>query len=176
MSSVPLLLKSLVEHDVSPSIHWTLDCPTRGVVILDVMVGQDASDAPLHWRAGDWTKPPLDLRLSDAGSVENIQFVFQDKSVGSGQVALPSKSEIGLPTFDVRAWPEGRYVDARIAVRTSRLPSGELYAAIGEGQPERSLSVTSGPRFGFDSSDHLVGIALGPLTAGEWQVVEASAP
>lgn len=46
-------------------------------------VGQDASDAPLHWRAGDWSKPPLDVRLSDVGAVESIQFVFQDESVNA---------------------------------------------------------------------------------------------
>jgi len=173
---VSLLLKSLVEPAEAPAIHWTLNCPTRGVVILDVAVGQDASDAPLHWRAGDWSKPPLDVRLSDVGAVESIQFVFQDESVNAGEVVMPAEVEVGLPTFDVGEWPADRYSDARVDVRTLRLPSGELYAAIGDGQPERSVSVTWGLRFGFDSSDQLVGIALGPLTADEWQLVEASAP
>jgi hypothetical protein len=176
VSEVPLLLKSLVEPAEASPIRWTLDCPTRGVVILDVAVGQSASDAPLHWRAGDWTKPPLDVRLSDVGAVESIQFVFQDESVEAGNVVPPPEAEIGLPTFDVREWPEDRYSDARVAVKTLRLPSGELYAAIGDRQAERAVSVTWGLRFDFDSADQLVGIALGPLTGDEWQLVDASAP
>ncbi len=173
MSSAHLLLQSLVEPDETAAIRWTLDCPARGVVTLDVAVGQETSGAPLHWRAGDWTKPPLDLRLSASGSVESIQFVFQDEAVAPGESVLPSRSEIGSPTFDVTTWPEDRYVDARLPVRTFRLATGELYAAIGEGRPERSMSVTCGLRFGFDSSDQLVGIALGPLTDDEWRMVDA---
>ncbi len=176
MSSVPLLLKSLVEPAEAPAIRWTLDCPTRGVVILDVAVGQGASEAPLHWRAGDWSKPPLDVRLSDIGAVESIQFVFQDESVDVGEVVMPAEAEVGLPTFDVGEWPAGRYSDARVDVRMLRLPSGELYAAIGDGQPKRAVSATWGLRFGLDASDQMGGIALGPLTADEWQLVEASAP
>lgn len=176
MSSAHLRLQSLVEPDDAAAIRWTLDCPARRVVILDVEVGQETSGAPLHWRAGDWTKPPLDLRLSASGSVESIQFVFQDEAVEPGESVLPSRSEIGSPIFDVAKWPEGRYVDARLLVKTFRLPSGELYAAIGEGRPERSVSVTRGLRFGFDSSDQLVGVALGPLTDDEWRMVEASTP
>lgn len=176
MSSVPLRLRSLVEPAEAPRIHWTLDCPTRGVVILDVAVGQGASDAPLHWRAGDWTKPPLDVQLSDVGAVEGIQFVFQDEAVDVGEVVMPADAEVGLPTFDVGQWPADRYTDAHVEVRTVRLQSGELYAAIGNSQLERVVSVTWGLRLGFDSSDQLAGIALGPLTTEEWQVVEASAP
>jgi hypothetical protein len=114
--------------------------------------------------------------LSDAGSVESIQFVFQDEVVDRGEVILPPLSEIGLPTFDVREWSESRYLDARLVVKTLRLSTGELYAAIGEGDLKRSVSVTWGLRFGFDASNQLVGITLGPLTDDEWQMVEASAP
>jgi hypothetical protein len=81
VSAAPLLFKSLVEPAEAPRIQWSLDCPTRGVVILDVTVGDGASAAPLRWRVGDWAKPPLDVRLGDAGAIESIQFVFQDEPV-----------------------------------------------------------------------------------------------
>ena len=130
------LLKSLAEPKEAPPIKWTIDCPTRGVVFLDVAVVQDASTVPLHWRAGNWTKPPLDLRLNEMGGLESIQFAFQDESVDSGQSSLPDVSEVGLPTFDVHGWPADRYIDVRILVETVRLPSGELYTAIGDAQPQ----------------------------------------
>lgn len=176
MSAMALSLKSLEESTEALQIRWTLDCPARGVVILDAAVGEDASGAPLHWRAGDWKKPPLDIRLSEGGAVESIQFVFQDEVVGAGRDAQPLRTEIGTPIFDVAEWPIERYVDDRVAVTTRRLPSGELYAAIGDDRAERSISVTWGLRFHFSSSDHLVGIVVGPLTADEWQLVDAAAP
>jgi hypothetical protein len=176
MMSAPLVLESLAESSEALAIEWTLDCPTRGIAILDVMVGKDAATPPLHWRAGDWTKPPLDLRLNEAGGVDSIQFVFQDESVDIGEGLLPDGSEGGFPYFDVRQWPPSRYLDARIAVKTMRLPSGELYAAIGTGSPERAITVALGLRFGLDSSAQLVAIALGPLTADEWQLITAAAP
>lgn len=176
MNSMTLMLKSLAEPNEAPPIQWTLDCPTRGVVILDVAIGREVSAAPLHWRAGDWTKPPLDLRLSGAGVLESIQFVFQDESVHVGPISLPAESEIGLPIFDVGDWSADRYMDARVLVKALRLRSGELYVSIGDAQPGRFVSVTSALRLGFDPSDRLVAIALGPLTPDEWQVVGDSAP
>jgi hypothetical protein len=176
MSSPSLRLKRLVKPEEALPVKWELDCPTRGVVTLDVAVGEFASSAPLHWRAGDWTKPPLDIRLSDKGSVESIQFVFQDESVDVDDIVPPSDIEIGLPTFELDAWPSDRYSDAQLPVTTARLPSGELYATIGDAHPSRSVSASWGLRFDFDTSDQLVGIALGPLTADEWQLIEASAP
>lgn len=176
MTSELLVLESLVGSSEALAMGWTLDCPTRGVVILDVTIGKDTAPAPLHWRAGDWTKPPLDLRLNEVGAVQSIQFVFQDESVNVGESLLPADSEVGLPIFDVREWPPNRYLDASVAVKMLHLPSGELYAAIGAGSPERAISVTWGLRFGVDSSEQLVTIALGPLTADEWQLIAAAAP
>ncbi|HEV2376997.1 MAG TPA: hypothetical protein VGS19_33145 [Streptosporangiaceae bacterium] len=176
MTPQPLVLVSLQESSEALPIRWTLDCPTRGVVVLDVAVGKATSSAPLHWRAGDWTKPPLDLQLNNAGAVESIQFVFQDESVDAGESLLPSDSVIGLPVFDVQRWSPDRYMDARVAVETMRLQSGELYPAIGVDSPKRAISVTWGLRFGVDSSSQLVAIAIGPLTPDEWQLIEAAAP
>lgn len=81
MNSELLKIKVVDDDSICTSfVYWTLDQPTREVVVLDVEVGK-VSPAPLHWRAGDWTKLPLDLRLSERGYLEGIQFVFQDESV-----------------------------------------------------------------------------------------------
>ncbi len=108
--------------------------------------------------------------------MESIQFVFQDESVEVGDIASPPDIETCLPTFDLDGWPSGRYSDAHLSVMTAKLPSGELYATIGDAHPSRSVSVGRGLRFDFDTYDQLVGIALGPLTADEWRLVKASAP
>lgn len=176
MTTSELLLKRLIEPEEALPINWQLDCPTRGVVIVDVAVGEVSTSAPLHWRVGDWSKPPMDVRLSDGGEVESIQLIFQDESVDVEDVVPPSEIAAGLPIFDVGGWPPDRYSDVRVPVTTRRLPSGQLYAAIGRSQPSRSISVTWGLRFDFDPADQLVGIALGPLTSDEWQLIEASAP
>lgn len=175
MSATRLLLKQLAETREALPVKWDLDCPARGVVILDITVGGSVSSAPLHWRAGDWTKPPLDIRLSGEGAIESIQFVFQDEVIEENDVIPPTNVETGVPRFDVDAWPSNRYSDARVSVKTMRLPSGELYAKIGDANPSRSVSATWGLRFDFDT-DQLAGIVLGPLTSDEWQVIEASAP
>lgn len=47
MNSMTLLLKSSAEPNEAPPIQWTLDCPTRGVVILDVAIGREVSAARL---------------------------------------------------------------------------------------------------------------------------------
>lgn len=175
MSAPSLLLKQLTEAEEALPVKWDLDCPTRGVVILDVALGGSPSNTPFHWRAGDWTKPPLDVRLSEEGLVQSIQFVFQDEAVETNEVVLPTDVKTGVPKFDVEAWSSDHYSDARLNVKTVRLPSGELYAKIGDAQPSFSISVTWGLRFDFDA-DQMVGIALGPLSADEWEVIEASAP
>lgn len=176
MNSVLLRLRAVQTPDRFPLVHWDLDCPTRGVVIMDVEAGS-ASAAPLHWRAGDWTKPPLDLRISDQGIVESIQFVFQDEQVEAAEIVIPSEPEPGLPVFDVHGWPQDRYLDAQVAVKTMRLPSGELYATIGEDdRAERFISVAGRLRFGVRSTGHLAAIAIGPLTRDEWQMIDAARP
>ena len=82
----------------------------------------------------------------------------------------------GLPVFDVQGWPAGRYSDTRMEMEILRLGTGELYAAIGDGWPEKSVLVGEGLSLVVDSAGRLVGILLGPLTAAEWRMLEASAP
>jgi hypothetical protein len=171
-----LRLVSTIAVEGALPLRWTLDAPARGVVILDVEVGDATSDVPLHWRAGDWTKPPLDLRLNTAGFVQGIQLVFQDEVVEAGEAILPpSELSMGLPAFDVSDWPDDRYVDVLLPLRTFKFRSGELYTAIGGDPPSKSLSVVSSLRFDFDSTNQLVGIALGPLSPVDWEQVAMAA-
>lgn len=158
-------------------IHWALDCPTRGVVIINVTVGIPSSLAPLRWRAGDWRKPPLDIALSSQGCIESVQLVFQDEAVEEADLATPDGVESGCPRFHLNGWPEGRYLDERVDIRTSRLRSGELHAAVDTDElAMRYVKLSDGLRLGFDSKGQLVNLAIGPLTTDEWRIVDAAAP
>lgn len=176
MTSTDLILASTLGTDISEHVNWTLDCPAPGVVIIDVAVGDAASAVPFHWRAGDWTKPPLDFRLSERGALESIQIVFQDEEVSEGEGVAPPATARGCPVFDVGDWPAGRYLDVRTSVRVLRLPSGELRAVIGDREPEQSIAVAEGLRLEVDPARHLVGVVFGPLSVGEWHKLELAGP
>lgn len=118
MSASGLRLKRITESEgrCRSSGSWT--APHAGSSFLDVAVGETAPGAPFHWRAGDWRKPPVDVRLSHEGAVESIQFVLQDESVDVDDVIPPPDIATGLPKFDVAAWPSDRYSDVRVPITT----------------------------------------------------------
>ena len=120
--------------------------PTRGVAIVDVKVGSQSTQAPLHWRAGDWTKPPLDVSLGLDGRIECLQVVFQDEVVMMAEGERAVQEEPGSPSFEVEQWPPDRYLDIRTDVRAARLASGELLVSIDEDQPVRFVRIGQGAR------------------------------
>jgi hypothetical protein len=174
-SRIPVLESIL--SDGTPRTSWTLDCPAIGAVVLNVRVGyRTASNAPLHWRAGDWSKPPLDMRMSSIGDIEGVQFVFQDESIFSNTDPFPATAEVGVPVFDVHAWPDDRYLDTLVNVHTFRVPTGELCATIGEVPPKRVISSARGLRIAFAATGELAGFEVGPFSRDDWLMIEASGP
>jgi hypothetical protein len=158
------------------SIRITVDAPTRGVAVLDVTIGSASTSAPLHWRAGDWTKPPLDISLGPHGRPEGVQVVLQDEEALPTDGVVRIEVEPGVPTFDVDEWPTDRYLDARAAVQAKRLDSGELVVSIGDGQPTRRLELGTGLQFGLDASGEMVEVVIGPLDDDQWRLVVAASP
>lgn len=176
MTSTDLRLASTLGIDTSEHVSWTIDCPAPGTLIIDVAVGHAASAVPLHWRAGDWTKPPLDFRLSERGALESVQVVLQDEEVSEDEGAALPATVRGCPVFHVGDWPEGRYMDVRTSVKILRLPSGELHAVIGDRMPEQSIVVAEGLRLEVDTARRLVGAVIGPLSVSEWRKVQLASP
>jgi hypothetical protein len=157
-------------------IHIGADSPARGVAILDVTIGSTSTPAPLHWRAGDWKKPPFDVSLGSDGRPESVQVVFQDEEIPMTD-SLPSIDvEPGVPLFDVGGWPTDRYLDARAVVHAKRLPSGELAVSIGEDPANHWLGLGEGLQFGLDLSGEVVEIRIGPLDDEQWRVIAAASP
>ena len=160
--------------DDTAVIHIEADSPTRGVAILDIRIGSATTPAPLHWRAGDWAKPPCDMSLGSDGRPECIQVVFQDEEVLTTDAVLSLDVERGFPLFDVGDWPSDRYLDVRALVQCRRLPSGELSVLIGEDTAARWLGLGEGLQFGIDASGDVVEVVIGPLDDGQWQVIAAA--
>jgi hypothetical protein len=156
-------------------VTWSIESPTIGVVVIDVRVGSDFTPAPLHWRAGDWTKPPLDLAFSPDGRLETIQIVLQDETLGGAGSRIDVPVVAGHATFDVQRWPADRYLDERIAVVTERLDSDVILVTIGSSKAIRFNRVAHSLTLGFNRGDRLAQIWIGPLGTNEWALIQSAA-
>lgn len=153
---------------------WSIETPTPGVVLIDVTIERQAASAPLHWRAGTWSKPPLDLALDDEGRLVGLQFVLQDERVAAGQWTVFPDPEEGLPVFDIQGWPSERYCDETMPVEASRLSGYKLALRLGDRQPlAGSCAVASGVVMGFTDASTLAEIRLGPFDQEDWAAIDA---
>lgn len=170
-----LRLREVARDLASAPVEITVDVPTGGVAILDVMLGGPRSLAPLHWRTGDWTKPPLDLSMSATGRLERVNFVLQDEEVRSIEEETGLEHDTGVPCFDVRGWSPDRYRDGTAELDVGRTPSGELVIALATDPPVRGIRVGGRLRLEFDGGGALVLVGIGPLDRQMWRRVGMAA-
>lgn len=165
----------LVRTDPGPrAATLSIETPTPGVVLIDVALEGQAPSAPLHWRAGTWSKPPLDLSLDDQGRPVGLQFVLQDERVPTGHWTVFPDPEEGLPLFDIGDWPSERYCDETMSVEASRLSGGELALRLGDPQPlGHACEVAPGVLMGFTHAGDLAEIRLGPFDEEDWASIHA---
>lgn len=155
-------------------VSWRVESPVPGVVLIDASVGSGGCAVPLHWRGGDWSKPPLDVSLSAHGQIVALQLVLQDERVG--RVPMSAQRFVarsGAVTFAVDGWAADRYLDERVEVSAARSSADELVIRIGD--PLGDLEYCragAGLVLGF-YRDELVEIVLGPLTLDDWDSVDA---
>jgi len=154
-------------------ITWTIGSPVPGVVIIDVTVGSERVPVPLHWRAGTWRKPPLDIILDDRGRLVAMQFVLQDERMEIRDGTRHVEPEIGVPRFDVSSWATDRYRDEQVPVVALRAVTGELVIRIGDEQPlSRACEPSPGLVLAFGDDDGLARIEIGPLTNDDWASID----
>jgi hypothetical protein len=167
-----MMLRLVRLEDATPKIVWRIESPVPGVVLIDVDVGS-REPVPLHWRAGTWTKPPLDVFLDSEGHLAGFQLVLQDERVALSKGSNAPLLESGLPVFDTTLWPADRYLDEHMKVSTVRLSTGELVVGIGEDDRVMKVyQVGTGLTIGL-VRDVLVEIRLGPLTVDDWDSINA---
>jgi hypothetical protein len=149
--------------------------PVRGVAVVDLSIGSQSA-VPLHWRAGDWSKPPIDLAVSADGYLESLQIVLQDEDA-----SLPSTVQIteSLPwTVKVHTeeWPENRYRDAIMPINIRRTDIGELVISLGD-EPLIGESHRVSPRLRvIVMHNELRGLLIGPMSIDEWDTVSTANP
>jgi len=155
-------------------VSWRVEIPVPGVVLIDVSVGSGGCAVPLHWRAGDWTKPPLDVSLSAQGRIEAVQFVLQDERVGRASMRMRCPvTQSGVAEFAVDDWAADRYRDERVEVSAARSGTDELVLRIGDPSVDLEYCRAGvGLLLGFDR-DELAEIVLGPLSLEDWESVGA---
>jgi hypothetical protein len=163
-----------VAPDVEGTVGWRIESPTVGVVLVDVGLGGDRDPAPLHWRAGEWSKPPLDLAIDPlSGRLQALQFVLQDERVPVEEVAPLPAGQQGVPVFEVAGWPADRYRDVRCPVAAIRSQAGELVLRLSRGGVANACRVRGGLAIGYDRDDDLCEIRVGPLAGDEWESIDS---
>ena len=125
-------IQAVAAPAASSALAWAIERPTPGVVLIDVEIAGPKSLAPLHWRAGDWTKPPLDIEVNPVVVPSRaFRLCFQDEQVPEGTPRVGYEGAVGIPLVDVEGWPEDRYRDIRCPVEVTRATTGELVATLG---------------------------------------------
>jgi len=153
---------------------WAIESPTPGVVLVNVAIDGSRSLTPLHWRGGDWTKPPLDIEVNPTnGAVQGLQVVLQDERVQRGPLESEPERVVGIPVVELADWPEDRYKDVRCEVQVTRGPKNELVIRLGA-SPVVSRSGAPGRlTFGWDDTANLCELVIGPLEHHEWDDIDA---
>ena len=113
-------------------LRLRVESPTRWVCFVEA--GLEPLDArralPLHWRAGDWSKPPIDIEVDPtSGLLLNVQLVLQDERVLPRCARPVGEAEAaGVPRFDVSTWARGeRYQDETMCVTIAWSAVDSLY-------------------------------------------------
>lgn len=151
-----------------------IESPVPGVVNVNVEIEGPKSLTPLHWRAGDWTKPPLDIEVNPTtGAVQAVQLVLQDERVPSGTVTTTPEHTVGVPVVDVGDWPNGRYRDVRCDVEVVRGERNELVVRWGASVVAFRSGVRESLVFGWDESADLCELVIGPLDQRDWEDIDA---
>lgn len=171
------LLLRLSQRDQT-EVQVTVTTPTTGVAILDVQVGETSSKSPLHWRAGMWTKPPVDIAVDPAnGRLQGVQIVLQDEDVpwGGGE-NLPADE--GAPAISTERWSEDRYRDEVMEVHLLRTPDDRLEVRLkGFGEASKTFQIGGKLQLIVGPDDSLVGLRVGPMSSSDWgRLREAAIP
>src|SRR5713101_5756681 len=153
-----MLKLTAIEKDVPASSTLEVKNLTDGVVSIQWVLERNPASPPLHWRAGRWEKPPVDLRLDARdGRLRALQVVLQDElpqQQSAPRPVLPIKA--GLPLFDLSLWtPTDPYVDEKLDVLISWSGDDQMAVDFGGMASRAIVECRVGERLGllFDQAD-----------------------
>jgi hypothetical protein len=142
--------------------------------LINVDVAGPRSLTPLHWRAGEWTEPPIDIEVNpDDGAIQAVQVVLQDEWAGMRVPPSSQDAVSGLPLVAFADWPTDGYWDVRCRVAVARAGTGELIVDLGDRGAVSYAGQLGSLLFGWDASGELCQIVIGPLSSEDWDDVNA---
>lgn len=170
------MLRLLRVEDRAVKVSRRLENPATGVALINCTLNVSAQGPPLHWRVGNWKKPPIDIEIDPTdGHLSALQVVLQDEGIAEGVLWKTEMKKIsGIPFFDLAIWPpKGRYLDEHSEPVIARSPSGDLWCAF-ERFPSQACSecaIDHSLVVYFDSADRLIGFGLRGVSSFESDVI-----
>jgi hypothetical protein len=168
-----------------PSLVREIINPTDSVAIVNVTVGppDHLSRPNLHWRAGQWQKPPVDIEINPVdGRLQAIQLVLQDELFPTWSLSLPEQAQAGLPCVDRQPWgPDPHswdeinqsYIDETLEIPIGWGSGDTLWVSFGPIPARAVAQVVDEPLILLVASDRRwVGIGLTALTPDEHARIE----
>lgn len=171
-----MLKLASIRDDPNCRVSREIEELTTGVVSIHYVVQRDFARPPLHWRAGKWDKPPVDIRVDPVdGQLRAVQVVIQHPlSEKSGATPKAPRIRRGVPFFDLGAWQGGKpYLDETTDVGLSWFGGATVAVDFGHSLIEADLEcrVGSGLQLLFDRAELLIGYLISDLTSAERSLV-----
>ncbi|GLV58223.1 hypothetical protein KDH_50560 [Dictyobacter sp. S3.2.2.5] len=185
------MLEVLEIEQLQTKVAREITSPAQGVVLINCQVVTDETkdeeneadlSVPLHWRAGDWSKPPIDIALdADTGQFQSLQLVLQDETIGrttllSAEMAASSE---GRPIFARTAWRnDERYIDERLQPTQSWVEHGSLLVVfpLPPVQTTQICQVDDSLAFLLNEQNEVIGFRLDHITSEEKRTIRWAAP
>ncbi|MGH2511005.1 MAG: hypothetical protein ACRDHZ_26885 [Ktedonobacteraceae bacterium] len=163
--------------------------PAQGLVLIDCQCARNAENeeplpVPLHWRIGDWSKPPIDIALDeDTGHFQSLLLVLQDeiikrRALPDVDLASPT-SELGIPIFARTPWNNDElYVDEHLQPTLSWEEQSSLLVVFASPpiQITRTCLVDDSFAFLLNEQDEIIGFQLNQITPEERRMMRWASP
>lgn len=179
-----MMLKAAEIERLPAKVIREITSPAHGLVLIDCRLAraEDDEEPPpisLHWRTGDWSKPPLDIALDeDTGRFQSLQLALQDETIERKMLSdvepATLASETGIPVFERTLWSDDdRYVDENLQTIPSWEGQSNLLVVFGSSpvQITRACLVDASLTFLFNEQDEVTGFWLNQVTQEEKRII-----
>ena len=184
-----MMLKAVEIERLPAKVVREITSPAQELVLIDCQLAraEDDEEPPpvlLHWRTGDWSKPPLDIALDeDTGRFQSLQLAIQEEAIERkmlpGVDLATLASETGIPVFESTRWgDDDRYIDENLQPILSWEEPSDLLVVFGPSpvQITRACSVDASLAFLFNEQDEIVGVRLNQITHEEKRTIRLATP
>ncbi len=177
-----------IQHSSAQMIREA-NSPAQGLVMIDCQFAREEGNeeplpVPLHWRVGDWSKPPIDIALEEeTGRFQSLLLVLQDETIARKKLTdvdltvLPS--ETGIPVFERAPWKKDEtYLDEHFQPTLSWDEQSNLLVAfvLAPIQVTKLCLVDDTLTFFLNAQEEIIGFQLNHITNEEKRTIRWAAP